>query len=62
MIDVSKPNMAMVGLSAAILPTAFTKDEEGNDLVKDWRTIALVHMTQFSNPGERANGKGRKRE
>lgn len=60
-IDVTKPTRVMVGVSTAVLPTKFTRDEEGHDLVKDWRTIALVHVTQFSSLGASANGKGRKR-
>jgi hypothetical protein len=40
--------MVMVGLSSAMLPTKFSKDEEGYEVVADWRTIALSHIVQFS--------------
>ncbi len=58
-LAVTQPNMVMVGVSSAILPTSFTKDEEGHRLVRDWRTIAIVHITQFSSLTEEANGKRR---
>ncbi len=60
-LDVRQPGMLIVGLSSAVLPTAFSTDDEGHRIAKHWRTIALVHIVQFSDLDEKVNGKGRKR-
>lgn len=59
-LDVSDRNMVIVGHSSAVLPSAFDKDEEGHRLAKNWRTIALVHIVQFSDLDEKTNGKRRR--
>ncbi len=48
-LDVTEPNMVIVGKSSAVLPSAFDRDEEGHRLARYWRTIALVHIVQFSD-------------
>lgn len=47
--DVNDPGMMLVGLSSTILPVRFGKDEEGRRIVRDWRTLAISHMVQFSD-------------
>jgi hypothetical protein len=49
MIDIKRPGMVIIGLSSAVLPTRFTKDETGAQVASDWRTVALSHMVQFSD-------------
>ncbi len=57
-LDVEEPGMVIVGLSSAVLPTRFGEDEEGNRIARDWRTIALAHIVQFTDTG---GGRGRGR-
>ena len=61
-IDVRKPTMVMVGLSSATLPTKFRKDDEGYDVVADWRTVALSHIVQFTALNGEPEGPGKKRK
>ena len=51
LLDVTQPGMVIVGLSSAVLPTQFG-EEEGKRIAKDWRTIALSHIVQFSDLDE----------
>ena len=61
--DVIEPGMLVVGPSSAVLPSEWTKDEDGRRFAKRWQTIALIHIVRFSEIGERANGKkGRRRK
>jgi hypothetical protein len=60
-IDVTRPRMIVVGRSTAILPTEFELDEDGHRIARHWRTVALVHIVQFSDLDERVNGKRRRR-
>ena len=61
-LDVLYPDMVIVGPTSAVLPTAWTKDEVGDPLADDWRTIILMHMTQFSDLKNGARSKkGRKK-
>jgi hypothetical protein len=58
-LDVTEPGMVIVGETTAILPTMWSFDEDGHRLAKRWRTLALDHITQFSDL-ESGNGKKRK--
>jgi hypothetical protein len=60
-LDVTEPGMVLVGLSSAVLPTEWGTDEDGRKLVRNWRTIALAHIVQFSDIN-RGNGKRRTRK
>ncbi|HRX85636.1 MAG TPA: hypothetical protein P5572_11515 [Phycisphaerae bacterium] len=53
--------MVIVGPSTAVLPTRFTKDDEGNRLAARWRTIDLVHIVQFSDLDDKDNGRPRRK-
>lgn len=59
--DVREAGMIIVGRSSAVLPTEFTEDDEGNRVAKRWRTLALSHIVQFSDPDERVNGKKKRK-
>lgn len=59
-LDFDQPGMILVGESTAILPTLFVTDDEGYRYAKKWRTVAIDHITQFSDI-ETSNGKRRKR-
>jgi hypothetical protein len=60
--DVTDSGLIMVGESSAIMPTAFTKDEEGRKLVKHWRTVAIDHIARIGDINETVEGKQRKRK
>jgi hypothetical protein len=60
-LDVLDKGMVIVGLSSAVLPSAYAKDEEGHRLAKQWRTIALLHIVQFTDLDESRNGRKRRR-
>lgn len=59
-IDVREPGMVIVGLSSAVLPTEFGKDDEGHRIVKRWQTIALSHIVRFTDIAQSGNGKRRR--
>lgn len=59
-LELTQPGMVIVGETSAVLPTMFGTDEDGRRLAKRWRTVALDHITQFSDV-ESSNGKRRKR-
>jgi len=59
-IPVTDPGMIMVASSSAIIPIEF-EQEDGERVVKKWRTVAMLHMVQFSDVDERVSGKHRKR-
>jgi len=61
-LDVTEPGMVIVGPTRAVLPNVFVRDEEGRRLAKHWRTIALLHIVQFSDLDERADGRRRRRK
>ncbi len=52
-LDVAQPGMVIVGRSTAVLPTRFGQDEEGRPVAERWRTIALMHIVQFSDLNDR---------
>ncbi len=56
-LDVTDPGMIVVGMSSAVVPVRWGKDEEGRKLARNWRTIALAHIVQFSQINE---GNGRR--
>ena len=60
-LDVPEAGMVIVGESSAVLPSSFEKDGDGHRLAKQWRTIAINHIVQFSNLDESENGKRRRR-
>ncbi len=60
-LSVPEPGMVIVGKSTAVLPSRFGRDEEGRRLAEHWRTVALVHIVQFSDLDESTNGRRRRR-
>jgi len=61
-LNVTDTGLIMVGEESAIMPTAFTKDDEGRQLVKHWRTISIAHIVQIGDIDETAEGKHRRRK
>jgi len=60
-LEVPERAMVIVGRSSAVLPSRFGRDEEGRLLAENWRTVALVHMVQFSDLSEKSNGRRKRR-
>lgn len=59
-LDVSDPGDVIVGPSTAMLFTRFGRTEQGRRIVEDWRTVALMHITQFSEVKPRRSGRARR--
>jgi hypothetical protein len=49
--------MVVVGDTTAIIPSKYGRDEDGYRIAKRWRTVDLLHIVQFSDMGDRANGR-----
>jgi hypothetical protein len=62
LFEVTDPGLMLVGLSSAIVPTRFGRDEEGRRLVRNWRTAALSHIVQLSDLDDHGHGNGRRRK
>ena len=60
-LDVTNPGMVILGETSVVLPTMWGDDVDGTRLAKRWRTLALAHITQFSDL-ESSNGKKGKRK
>jgi hypothetical protein len=60
-LSVPNAGMVIVGRSSVVLPSAFERDSEGRMLAKHWRTIALLHIVQFSDLEEPTNGRRRRK-
>jgi hypothetical protein len=60
-ISVLNAGMVIVSDTLAILPVETSNDAHGHPLVKRSRTIALAHITQFSDVDELVSRKGKKR-
>jgi len=60
-LDVPEAGMVIVGRTTAVLPSAFAEDEDGARVAEHWRTIALVHITQFSDLDDKTDGRRRRK-
>jgi hypothetical protein len=58
-IPVDEPGMVIVGPSTAVLPTRFTRSQDGRRIAQNWQTVALAHIVRFSAANGRASGKRR---
>jgi len=61
-LNVTDPGTVVVGRTTAVLCTRFGRTEEGRRVAEDWRTIALMHITQFSELRVTRNGRRRRGE
>jgi hypothetical protein len=48
-LDVTKPGMAIVGETRAVLTTVWATDDEGRDYAKQWRTVPLADLTRLDD-------------
>ena len=56
-LEISDPGDVVVGPSTAMCFTRFGKTDQGRRIVEDWRTAALMHITQFSEVQPKRNGR-----
>ena len=52
-LEIPEPGMVIVGLSTAVLPSQFGRDRDGYRYARNWRTVALNHIVQFTDLDER---------
>ncbi len=57
-IDVLEQGAVIVGESSAVIPVEMVKDDRGNRVAKDWKTIAIAHIVEFidinvKDPGDK---------
>ena len=62
LLDVQEPGMVIVGMSSAVLPKAYGVDEDGRRILRDWRTVALSHIVQFTDLRDHGRSNGRRRK
>jgi len=48
-IDVTEPGSVIVGDTSAVLPVDAFVDEQGFRIIRNWKTIALSHIVEFSD-------------
>ncbi len=56
-LNVADPGDVVVGRATAMCFTRYGRTEQGRRIVEDWRTIALMHITQFSEIKRSRNGR-----
>jgi hypothetical protein len=56
-IDVTEPGSVIVGETSAVLPVDTFVDEQGFRIARNWKTIALSHIVEFTDLETKRNGK-----
>jgi hypothetical protein len=59
-IDVTEPGNVIVGDTSAVLPVDAYVDDHGFRIVRNWKTIALNHIVEFSDLDIKPDPKRRK--
>lgn len=59
-IDVTEPGSVIVGDNSAVLPVDAYVDDQGFRIVRNWKTIALSHIVEFSDIDTKPESKKRK--
>jgi len=60
MLPITEPRMIIVSDTTAIIPSEFGKDSDGMRVARRWRTVDLLHIVQFSELGDKMNGRRRR--
>jgi hypothetical protein len=60
-IDVLEPGSVIVGQSSAVLPVEVTVDSEGYRYVRNWKTVSINHIVEFTDIDVKDLGPKRKR-
>jgi hypothetical protein len=62
-IDVWDPGSVIVGESSAVVPVDVVTDERGYRIARDWKTIAISHIVEFTDLSPKdSNGAKRRRK
>lgn len=48
-IDVREPGSVIVGESSAVLPVETMVDDRGVRVARNWKTISIAHIVEFSD-------------
>ncbi len=56
-IDVQEPGNVIVGDTSAVLPVETYVDDQGFRIVRNWKTIALAHIVEFSDLDPKSESK-----
>jgi hypothetical protein len=59
-IDVRNPGSAIVGESSAVLPVEMVVDDRGARIAKNWKTISISHIVEFSDLESKAGDQKRR--
>ena len=60
-IDVTEPGSMIVGDTSAVLPVETVIDAQGYRIIRNWKTIALSHIVEFSDLEMKGDGPRRKK-
>lgn len=61
-IDVTEPGNVIVGDTSAVLPVETYVDDQGFRIVRNWKTIALSHIVEFSDLDNKPDPPGRRKK
>jgi hypothetical protein len=48
-IDVVDPGSVIVGESSAVLPVEMVQDDRGVRIARNWKTISIAHIVEFTD-------------
>ena len=55
-IDVTDPGSVIVGDTSAVVPVDVYLDDQGFRIVRNWKTIALSHIVEFTDLEPKSGG------
>jgi hypothetical protein len=59
-IDVLESGSVIVGDTSAVLPVESYVDNQGFRIIRNWKTISLAHIVEFSDLDAKSNGRKKK--
>lgn len=60
-IVVLEPGSVIVGESSAVLPVETVIDDRGNRVIRNWKTISIRHIVEFTDIDGKDSDRKRKR-
>ena len=61
-IDVSDPGSVIVGESSAVVPVEMVEDDKGVRVAKNWKTISIAHIVEFTDLDVKPREKRRRKQ
>lgn len=58
-IDMLEPGSVIVGESSAVLPLEMVEDDRGVRVARNWKTISIAHIIEFTDLDTKSNEKKR---